>query len=102
MNSNRFRNQSLIYMFSGFFIIYCGIYSRTLLPYLLALGSIGVFIGMMLYFRYGPVNQSNVQTIDCPRCGQRTRLTGTEDHCTHCGQAMRKTGAGTYEPFVQA
>jgi len=102
VNSNRFRNQSLIYMFSGFFIIYCGIYSRALLPYLLAVGSVGVFIGIMLYFRYGPVNQTNVHTLECPRCGQMARLTGQEDMCSHCGQAMRRTEAGTYEPFVKA
>lgn len=99
MNSNRWRNRSLIWMFGGFFLMYCGVYSIALLPYLLVLGTIGVIGGILLYFRYGPVNQ-RIQTVECPRCGHVTRLTGERDACTACKQTLRLTADGTYEPYI--
>lgn len=80
--------------------MYCGVYSARLLPYLLAAGSAGVVAGILLYFRYGPVNPS-VRTVDCPRCGRATRLTGKEDACSHCRQPLRLTDGGHYEPYVK-
>lgn len=99
MNSSRWRNWGLVAMFGGFFVMYCGMYSRALLPYLLIIGGIGVVAGILIYFRYGPVNPS-IAEIECPRCGQPTRLTGPEDACSHCRQPLRKTENGTYEPYV--
>jgi hypothetical protein len=90
---------SLIYMFAGFFIIYCGVYSRGLLPYLLAVGSVSLLIGIFLYFRYGPANPS-VLSAECPRCGKTTRLKGEFDACDQCGQTLKRTTKGTYEPYV--
>ncbi|MCL6452000.1 MAG: hypothetical protein K6T78_00050 [Alicyclobacillus sp.] len=100
MNSNKWRNWALVFMFGGFFVMYCGMYSRALLPYLLVVGGIGVVIGILLYFRFGPVNTS-IQKVTCPRCGQSARLTGEIDACPHCHLTLRRTPSGSYEPDVQ-
>ncbi|MCL6445399.1 MAG: hypothetical protein K6T83_18400 [Alicyclobacillus sp.] len=100
MNANKWRNWALVYMFGGFFIIYCGVYSKALLPYLLGLGSIGVVAGILIYFRFGPVNPT-MRTIECPRCSNKTRLTGPEDACDTCHLPLRRTEHGTYEPYVK-
>lgn len=86
-------------MFGGFFVMYAGVYNKSLIPYLLPVGSIGVLAGILIYFRFGPVNPS-IKTIECPRCGRRTRLTGEFDACSHCKQPLRRTPEGTYEPHV--
>lgn len=99
MNSNKMRNLALIFMFGGFFVMYCGMYSRAALPYLLSVGGVGVVVGILLYFRYGPVNPSITES-ECPRCGKKTRLTGPTDACSHCGQPLRKTESGQYEPYI--
>jgi ribosomal protein L37E len=101
MKSNKWRNWALVYMFSGFFIMYIGVYVRSLLPYLIPIGGLGVVAGILLYFRFGPVNKS-IQETECPRCGQMTRLIGDHDSCSHCGQSLRKTNTGTYEPYVKS
>lgn len=80
--------------------MYCGMYSRRLSPYLLTIGGIGVVLGILLYFRFGPVNTSIKET-ECPRCGQRVRLTGDVDACTHCQQPLHRTESGSYEPYVK-
>lgn len=100
MTASRWRNWALVFMFGGFFVIYCGVYNRVLLPYLLAVGSIGVVMGILIYFRFGPVNPT-VKHVQCPRCGQQTRLTGTVDACSNCQQKMRLTESGTYEPYAE-
>jgi len=81
--------------------MYCGVYSTPLIPYLLTIGGFGVLIGILMYFRYGPVN-TDIKTVECPRCGQGTRLTGAEDACTNCGQTLRRTPDGAYEPYVKS
>lgn len=100
MNVNKWRNWALVFMFGGFFVMYCGVFNHTLLPYLLAVGGVGVVVGILMYFRYGPVN-SSIQTVECPRCGQETRLTGPIDACNHCHQRLRKTESGSYEPDAE-
>lgn len=97
VNVNKWRNWALVFMFGGFFVMYCGVFNRTLLPILLVIGGIGVVIGILMYFRFGPVNP-RIQTIECPRCGEQTRLTGPRDACSHCQQVLRLTDGGTYEP----
>jgi hypothetical protein len=99
VNQNRFRNWSLAFLFGGFFIMYSGMFSKSLLPVLLVVGGISVVIGMLLYFRYGPVS-SQMYTTLCPRCGASIRLTGKADACNHCGLTLRKTPTGEYEPYV--
>jgi endogenous inhibitor of DNA gyrase (YacG/DUF329 family) len=99
MNANKWRNWALVFMFGGFFVMYCGMYSIGLLPYLLVIGSIGVVIGILIYFRFGPVNKT-IQESECPRCGKPTRLTGETDACSHCQQPLRRTKDGNYEPYV--
>ncbi|WDL98667.1 DUF2614 family zinc ribbon-containing protein [Alicyclobacillus sp. ALC3] len=101
MNVNTLRNWALAFMFGGFFVMYCGVFNRTLLPYLLAMGGVGVVVGILMYFRYGPVTAS-IQTVKCPCCGQETRLAGAVDACSHCHQRLRKTETGSYEPDVKA
>lgn len=90
-----------MFIFGGFFIMYFGVYSRSLLPYLMIVGGIGVAAGILLYFRFGPVNQS-ITTIECPRCGEMTRPTGQYDACAHCQQPLRRTADGDYEPYVSS
>lgn len=80
--------------------MYCGMFNRNLAPYLLTIGGFGVVVGILLYFRFGPVNTS-IKEIDCPRCGQKVRLTGDVDACTYCHQALRRTESGSYEPYVK-
>lgn len=99
MNVNRWRNYALVFMFGGFFIMYCGVFNRVLLPYLLLVGTLLLIAGIMMYFRFGPVNPS-VLRIPCPRCGKETRVTGEEDSCSHCGQRLRKNTSGHYEPIA--
>lgn len=99
MNVNRWRNLALVFMFGGFFVIYCGVYDRTLLPYLLAIGTVGLLIGILLYFRFGPVNPT-VHQIQCPRCGSDIRVVGDQDACNRCRQALRRDDSGNYEPYV--
>lgn len=100
MNSNKGRNLALIFMFGGFFIMYLGMFNRALLPYLLTIGGIGVVLGIIMYFRFGPVNPK-IKEVECPRCGKFSRLTGAYDACTHCGQTLQRTDSGTYEPYVK-
>ncbi|MCL6627149.1 DUF2614 family zinc ribbon-containing protein [Alicyclobacillus shizuokensis] len=100
MNVNRWRNLALVFLFAGFFVMYLGVYSKRLLPYLTIAGGIGVLAGILLYFRFGPVNPS-IRTIQCPRCGRDTRPTGQYDACAHCGLPLQRTPAGTYEPYVK-
>ncbi len=97
MNVNKWRNWALVFMFGGFFVMYCGVFNHTLLPYLLAVGGAGVVVGILMYFRYGPVTPG-IHTVKCPGCSQETRLTGTVDTCSHCHQRLRKTRTGSYEP----
>lgn len=100
MNANRWRNWALIFMFGGFFVMYFGIYNKQLLPYLTVVGGLFVLAGILLYFRFGPVNQS-IQTIECPRCGEQMRPTGAVDACSNCKQPLRRTDSGTYEPYLE-
>jgi endogenous inhibitor of DNA gyrase (YacG/DUF329 family) len=88
-------------MFGGFFIMYCGMYSVRLLPYLLVIGGIGVALGILMYFRFGPVNKT-IHEAECPRCGKTTRLTGEVDACSHCQQSLHRTEDGNYEPYVKS
>lgn len=99
MKVNKWRNLALVFMFGGFFVMYCGVYSRTLLPYLLAVGTVGLFIGILMYFRYGPVNPT-VHKLTCPRCGAQIQVTGEIDACTACQQTLRRMAGGNYEPYV--
>jgi ribosomal protein L37E len=99
MNVNKWRNLALVFLFGGFFVMYLGVYNARLLPYLTVLGGLGVLAGILLYFRFGPVNPS-IRTIPCPRCGQDTRPTGKFDACSHCGQPLQRTPSGSYEPYV--
>lgn len=99
MNINKFRNWALVFMFGGFFLMYLGMFNKGLLPFLLVIGGFGVVLGILMYFRFGPVNPSIHET-ECPRCGVKVRLTGKTDACSHCGQGLRRTDAGHYEPYV--
>ncbi|GGJ05629.1 hypothetical protein GCM10010885_13470 [Alicyclobacillus cellulosilyticus] len=99
MNANRWRNGALVLMFAGFFTMYGGVYKLQWMPFLLVLGSLGVLAGILIYFRFGPVNP-RLRTMDCPRCGERIRLAGERDACPHCRLALYRTAAGTYEPHV--
>lgn len=99
LNQNRFRNYSLACLFGGFFIMYLGVFAKALIPFLMCGGGVLVVIGLLLYFRYGPVNR-NIQTIACPRCGHHTRLSGSKDACQFCQQPLQLTDAGSYEPYV--
>ncbi|MCL6631365.1 MAG: hypothetical protein K6T63_01925 [Alicyclobacillus herbarius] len=100
MNVNKWRNLALVCLFAGFFVMYLGVYNKALLPYLTTAGGLGVLAGILLYFRFGPVNPS-IQTIQCPRCGKPTRPTGRYDACAECGQPLQRTPAGTYEPYAK-
>ncbi|WP_026974214.1 DUF2614 family zinc ribbon-containing protein [Alicyclobacillus contaminans] len=99
MNINRWRNWALLLMFGGFFVMYLGVYDKVLLPVLLVIGSLAWVAGIGIYFRFGPVN-TRLNEIECPRCGQRIRLTGATDACAHCGLPMRRVEGGQYEPYV--
>ncbi|MCL6593403.1 MAG: hypothetical protein K6T31_05460 [Alicyclobacillus sp.] len=99
MNANKWRNWALVFMFGGFFIMYAGVYHRAWIPYLLAIGTAGVLAGILIYFRFGPVNPA-LHNVQCPRCGKVTRLTGVVDACSHCRQPLRRTAQGDYEPYV--
>ena len=99
MNVNKWRNWALVFMFGGFFVMYFGMFNRALLPYLLVVGGTGVVAGILLYFRFGPVN-SLVREIQCPRCGQTIKLTGERDKCLYCHQPLHRTVEGDYEPYV--
>jgi hypothetical protein len=96
---NKWRNWALIFMFGGFFVMYLGMFNKMLLPILLVVGGLGVVVGILLYFRFGPVNPT-IREIDCPRCGTKIRLTGERDACSHCGQRLLRTEEGNYEPYV--
>jgi len=99
MNSNKWRNWGLVSMFAGFFLMYSSVYDKALIPFFLPIGSIGVLIGIGTYFRFGPVN-SSIHTIDCPKCGTNTRLTGKYDACSFCKQPLKRMENGTYEPYL--
>ncbi len=99
LNVNKWRNAALVFMFGGFFVMYLGVFNKSLLPFLLVIGSLGVVGGILIYFRFGPVNQSIHET-ECPRCGVRVRLTGQTDACSHCEQPLRRTESGEDEPYV--
>lgn len=99
MNSNKWRNWGLVAMFAGFFLMYSSVYDKALIPYFLPIGSIGVIFGIGSYFRFGPVNPS-IKTQECPRCGERVRLTGEHDACSHCKQPLQRTADGSYEPYL--
>lgn len=88
-------------MFGGFFVMYLGMYSVRLLPYLLVIGGVGVLIGILMYFRFGPVNKT-IHESECPRCGRMTKLTGETDACSYCQQPLRRTQDGNYEPYVKS
>ncbi|WP_029422659.1 DUF2614 family zinc ribbon-containing protein [Alicyclobacillus macrosporangiidus] len=100
MNVDKWRNWALVMMFGGFFVMYSGVYHRAWIPYLMVIGGLGVLAGILVYFRFGPVNPT-VHEAECPRCGRITRLTGAYDACRHCHQPMRRVPGGGYEPYVK-
>ncbi|MBX6353115.1 MAG: hypothetical protein IRZ10_07235 [Thermoflavifilum sp.] len=99
MNAEKWRNIGLVFLFAGFFVMYLGVYDKPLIPVLTCIGAVGVLAGIGIYFRFGPISGSG-RRIQCPRCGQVTRLTGSHDQCAHCKQPMRRTATGDYEPYV--
>jgi hypothetical protein len=99
MNVNKWRNWALVFMFGGFFVMYLGLFDKAILPVLLILGGLSVVTGILMYFRFGPVNTSIHET-ECPRCGSKIRLTGETDACSQCRLPLRRTADGQYEPYV--
>jgi hypothetical protein len=99
VNAEKWRNLGLVFMFGGFAIMYFGVYDKPLIPVLTIIGAIGVAAGIGVYFRFGPVGGTG-RRVQCPRCGEVTRLSGRHDRCAHCKQPMRRTPGGDYEPYV--
>ncbi|MGZ4031779.1 MAG: DUF2614 family zinc ribbon-containing protein [Tumebacillaceae bacterium] len=88
MRLNRQRNLALGLIFGAFLIMYLGVFSHTILPIALLIGTIMILISVFIYLRVGAMSM-RIPTVECPHCHKYTKVMGTEDGCMHCRKPIR-------------
>lgn len=88
MRLNRLRTTALALIFLAFFIMYLGVFSALILPYMLVLGTIMILVSVFIYFRVGAMSMK-IPALECPHCHRITKVMGMEDGCMYCNAPIR-------------
>jgi hypothetical protein len=85
---HRLRNLALGLIFFAFFMMYLGMFVKSLLPVFLLFGTFCLLVSVTIYFRMGALSMKIPQVI-CPSCLRTTKVLGREDGCMYCRAPIR-------------
>jgi hypothetical protein len=87
---NKIRSFALGLIFSGFIVMYIGIYFRTsplIMTIFMILGLLFIIASTVVYFWIGMLSTKTIQ-VKCPSCGKPTKMLGRVDMCMHCREPL--------------
>jgi hypothetical protein len=98
MKLHRLRNIALGLIFFSFFIMYMGVFVRSLLPIFFILGTICLLVSVSIYFHMGVISMK-IPQITCPGCNRTTKVIGREDGCMYCRTPIRLDENGQWMQY---
>jgi Zinc-ribbon containing domain len=98
MKLHNLRNLAMILIFLAFAIMYIGMFSKAILPFCFAFGSVILIISISIYFRLGAIS-IRIPQIECVSCQRTIKVLGQIDSCPHCKTRYKRDSFGEYQPI---
>lgn len=87
---NAIRSFALFLIFTGFIIMYIGIFFRDSIiisTLFMILGCFSILISTIIYLWIGLLSTRTHQ-VTCPSCNKATKMLGKVDKCMHCDHPL--------------